>query len=276
MRIGVRVGESVPLLERPVGEPGLLAVLEQPPGHAPKAVPQRVPIRLHPSALLGGPLHAHAQEEVRHARKLVGLRQQPPSPPSPSTAELHEEPDETQGRTETVDEPQCERGFAQPLHTLLDIELLVRRQPLRHPPDQFLHPGLHRRQPGQRPLRLGGQEGELVRAGLQRSGRVRGDADGQVGRGLHRQVRGAVQHVGHAGTFGQKLDALMARRLISSVDRERLEVVIEAGNAATHRGHVPAAQAVHQLMDCVEHLLQGMYAFQEPLRAIQRAIPKRR
>jgi hypothetical protein len=88
--------------------------------------------------------------------------------------------------------------------------------------------------------------------------------------------RVAIQYVGDAGTFGQKLDALMARRLISSVDRERLEVVIEAGNAATHRGHVPAAQAVHQLMDCVEHLLQGLYAFQEPLRAIKRAIPKRR
>jgi Domain of unknown function (DUF4145) len=86
----------------------------------------------------------------------------------------------------------------------------------------------------------------------------------------------AAQYVGDAGTFGQKLEALMARRLISSADRERLEVVIEAGNAAAHRGHVPDARAVHQLMDCVEHLLQGLYAFTEPLRALKSAIPKRR
>jgi uncharacterized protein DUF4145 len=86
----------------------------------------------------------------------------------------------------------------------------------------------------------------------------------------------AAQYVGDAGTFGQKLEALMARRFISSADRERLEVVIEAGNAAAHRGHVPDARAVHQLMDCVEHLLQGLYAFKEPLRALKNAIPKRR
>lgn len=85
----------------------------------------------------------------------------------------------------------------------------------------------------------------------------------------------AVRAVGDVGAFPQKLDELGRKGLITSLERQRLAVVIEAGSAAAHRGLIPTRQNVHHMLDCVEHLLWGQFASRRPTQALEKAIPRR-
>ena len=45
-----------------------------------------------------------------------------------------------------------------------------------------------------------------------------------------------VKEIGDSGTFGQKLDALREKGVISENGRSVLSIALDAGNAAAHRG----------------------------------------
>lgn len=83
-------------------------------------------------------------------------------------------------------------------------------------------------------------------------------------------------NVGDVGTFDQKLDELLEKQFITKQDRQYLSVVVDAGNAAAHRGGIFSAEQVNHMLDTVEHLLQARYTFKEPSRALKKATPKRR
>lgn len=63
--------------------------------------------------------------------------------------------------------------------------------------------------------------------------------------------------VGDTGGFQSKLQALEKGGYITTRDRKVLAAVLEAGNAAAHRGHNASPKQVEYVIDIVEHVLQG-------------------
>jgi len=82
--------------------------------------------------------------------------------------------------------------------------------------------------------------------------------------------------VGDVGPFWAKLEAMQSSGYISRRQREHLERVLDAGNAAAHRGFAPSADLVNQMMDIVEHLLQTVYVLKHSARRLKRETPRRR
>ena len=63
------------------------------------------------------------------------------------------------------------------------------------------------------------------------------------------------RNAGDQHNFGQGLNALAEKHLISEQDREIVETAIDAGHASAHRGHKPTAEDVNVVIDIVERLI---------------------
>ncbi|RYX90845.1 MAG: hypothetical protein EON84_13375 [Bradyrhizobiaceae bacterium] len=60
-------------------------------------------------------------------------------------------------------------------------------------------------------------------------------------------------------TFKEKLDTLVARNRITSLDRDSLETLTEAGSASIHRGWVPDAADLSTMVDLLEHFIYSAF-----------------
>jgi hypothetical protein len=83
------------------------------------------------------------------------------------------------------------------------------------------------------------------------------------------------EKVGDVGTFREKLAALENKGFVGKQQREFLEAVLDAGNAAAHRGHAASAQELEFAMDIVENLLQAVYALGRAAKHIRGKTPPR-
>jgi uncharacterized protein YutE (UPF0331/DUF86 family) len=68
-----------------------------------------------------------------------------------------------------------------------------------------------------------------------------------------------VDKIGDVGSFQQKLDALESKGYISATEKELLDAVTEAGNAAAHRGYAPDSKLLSSVMDILESVLDKIY-----------------
>ena len=84
-----------------------------------------------------------------------------------------------------------------------------------------------------------------------------------------------VDKVGDAGSFAQKLKKLESEGFLSEKNRNTLDVALEVGNAASHRGHRPKNDHVQSVMDIVENLLQSTI-LETVTDEIRDATPKRK
>lgn len=84
-----------------------------------------------------------------------------------------------------------------------------------------------------------------------------------------------VDKVGDRGTFPQKLDALLAEGVIGKKNRDFLEAALDAGSAASHRGHQPSETAVSHVMDILENLLQAVYVLESAADELKKTTPPR-
>lgn len=57
-------------------------------------------------------------------------------------------------------------------------------------------------------------------------------------------------------TFAEKLDNLVGKGLLGTVDVDRMHTLIEAGNASTHRGWRPTKEDLNTVVDILEHFLE--------------------
>jgi hypothetical protein len=64
--------------------------------------------------------------------------------------------------------------------------------------------------------------------------------------------------------FENKLNELVSKGLIGVVDKDRLEILVDAGSASVHRGWHPKYGDLSSMMDILEHFVEA--AFVEPLR----------
>jgi len=85
----------------------------------------------------------------------------------------------------------------------------------------------------------------------------------------------ALDTVGDAGSFAQKLTALAEEGLIASKNREHLEAALNVGNAASHRGHNPTTDGLNSVMDIIENFLQATYIFGSVAEELNKATPIR-
>lgn len=76
--------------------------------------------------------------------------------------------------------------------------------------------------------------------------------------------------------FNKKLDALEASGRITKVERESLEVLVESGNAATHRSWNPKCEDVEILLPIVESYIYRVYIKADDEAAAQEAENTRR
>jgi len=84
-----------------------------------------------------------------------------------------------------------------------------------------------------------------------------------------------VDKVGDAGTFAEKMKALEGKGFISEKNREILEVALDAGSAAAHRGYRAKLQDVQAVMDIVENLLQATYVLDKVAVELKKSTPPR-
>jgi len=77
------------------------------------------------------------------------------------------------------------------------------------------------------------------------------------------------------GGFNQKLDALESESFVSKKQREFLDVALDAGNAASHRGHCPTARHLNLVMDIVESIIAQIYVLPDAAKELEKSIPKR-
>lgn len=68
-------------------------------------------------------------------------------------------------------------------------------------------------------------------------------------------------------SFAKKLDALVDGGHISKLDKERLEILIDAGSASAHRGWLPTTEDLGVMMDMLEHFIHD--AFVAPQRKVK-------
>lgn len=80
--------------------------------------------------------------------------------------------------------------------------------------------------------------------------------------------------VGDIGGFAKKLSKLVTDGHLSKQDKEILDVALEAGHAAAHRGHTPTVQEVAHVMDIVENLLQK-FALRHHAAELSKGTPRR-
>ncbi|MGK0483543.1 MAG: hypothetical protein ACJAQ3_003526 [Planctomycetota bacterium] len=86
----------------------------------------------------------------------------------------------------------------------------------------------------------------------------------------------ALQEVGDAGRFDQKLDEMVSKGLLGSVHRTALESAIDAGSAAVHRGHRPEEKDLDLIMDIIENVLQATILSGEKISEMKKRTPPRK
>ncbi len=95
--------------------------------------------------------------------------------------------------------------------------------------------------------------------------------------GLRTALDRATEKIGvdPAMTFAEKLDQMTALGLVGSTERAILEVIIDAGNAAAHRGWEPSRVSVLKLATAVEAFLHRAFIVGDDALSVQASIPEK-
>ena len=85
-----------------------------------------------------------------------------------------------------------------------------------------------------------------------------------------------IQVVGSdKGSFRSNLSAAVQTGHLTQNSKKVLESAIDAGSAAAHRGFAPNEQQIADVLDIVEHLLQGTYSLERTSDRLKKVIPPR-
>jgi hypothetical protein len=76
-------------------------------------------------------------------------------------------------------------------------------------------------------------------------------------------------------TFDRKLDRLVALGKVSTTERETLQTLVDAGNAAAHRAWVPKPQELETMMVILEALLHRAFILGDGIQKLRAAVPLR-
>jgi len=85
-----------------------------------------------------------------------------------------------------------------------------------------------------------------------------------------------LEKVGDIGSFEDRLTALEREGFVGRRQKEFLSAVLNAGNAAAHRGHKASTQELESAMDIVENLLQAAYELEGAAKHLRENTPPRK
>lgn len=77
-------------------------------------------------------------------------------------------------------------------------------------------------------------------------------------------------------TFSQKLDALTTQGRIGQDERQVLEVLVEAGSAAVHRGWEPNLEQLDTIVSILEDFLHRTFVLRQKADGLRKAVPAKR
>lgn len=75
--------------------------------------------------------------------------------------------------------------------------------------------------------------------------------------------------------FKSKLNELVTAGKVSNDERDTLSVLVDAGNAAAHRGWRPRAEELNTMMDVVETFLHRSFILGDGIKKLKAAVPAR-
>jgi hypothetical protein len=81
--------------------------------------------------------------------------------------------------------------------------------------------------------------------------------------------------VGDAGGFEAKLNKLKSEGHVSESQRQTLHAVVQLGHAAAHRGHLPNAEDVDDVLDILERALKSQYVDPHTTQRLRQSTPPR-
>jgi hypothetical protein len=73
--------------------------------------------------------------------------------------------------------------------------------------------------------------------------------------------------------FNDKLDELHNMGKVSKSERDTLEILVDAGSAAAHRGWVPKPEEINTMMTIVEAFLHRTFILDDGIRKLKAAVP---
>ena len=74
-------------------------------------------------------------------------------------------------------------------------------------------------------------------------------------------------------SFGRKLDALVSSGKVGTSERGTLEVLVDAGSAAAHRGWAPEPKELRTMMTIIEGFLHREFVLGERTKKLKAAVP---
>lgn len=84
-----------------------------------------------------------------------------------------------------------------------------------------------------------------------------------------------IAKVGDLGTFSGNMEAFEKAGYVSSLQKERLKTILEAGHATTHRDFLPSSKDVNTVVDIAEHVVETLYLHQSRVDDLKRRVPPR-
>jgi Domain of unknown function (DUF4145) len=76
--------------------------------------------------------------------------------------------------------------------------------------------------------------------------------------------------------FAKKLDEPLNQGKVSKDERDTLDVLVDAGSAAAHRGWRPKPKDLNTMMDVVETFLHRSFILGDGIKKLKAAIPHKR
>jgi len=76
-------------------------------------------------------------------------------------------------------------------------------------------------------------------------------------------------------TFTNNLQAFHDKGFVSSVQKQQLETILEAGHATVHRSFTPSEDDVLTLIDIAESIVESVYLHGAKVAALRKRVPKR-
>jgi len=77
-------------------------------------------------------------------------------------------------------------------------------------------------------------------------------------------------------TFAKKLEELAEQNLISSTEKSALEILIDAGSAAAHRGWRPKTSEIENMLSILESFLHRSFIVDSEAQSLQGSVPPRK
>lgn len=84
-----------------------------------------------------------------------------------------------------------------------------------------------------------------------------------------------ISKAGDQGSFLNNISKFEDLGYVSRIQRERLEAILEAGHAATHRTYTPSNKDVITLVDLTEHIVETVYLHEAKVSELKKRVPTR-